>query len=366
MIFFLLLSLLFIANISATRRSSFSASSSSLPGGRPGIVGCGTFTRTLKLPRGGATLHNNDDNDEDEDEDEIMKQQKEQEEELQKLRKYKLEQQHLLQLRSTFLSEALAVRGIPVGPTLVDVSTPEGKRKPQDTDWDCCMSTVDDPKSCLYSFDAEPNTKVISPINTKQYISLSALNRLRRSDPTKVEPMWHSQYSILHSWFDDKSPYSLLQHVDFRGFFISSILLDLKSGLILRLMLMGVVGTTIVYTLFLWEYIVGRVLTSKLLWDKWASWGRFVHAALPLKLIMTQMIWRFIGGSYMKLETYVKDYIVELECNILEKSVPLTIYNEGEESDDDYDDDGLEEDSEAEGGEEEYNEEADYDMDEYD
>ena len=59
---------------------------------------------------------------------------------------YKLQQQHLLQLRSTFLSEALASRGINVGPTMMDVSTPEGSKQPQKVDWDCCLSTEDDPK----------------------------------------------------------------------------------------------------------------------------------------------------------------------------------------------------------------------------
>ena len=98
--------------------------------------------------------------------------------------KYKLDQQHLLQLRSTYLSEALAARGIHVGPTLTDVSTPEGSKPPQPTDWDCCFSTEEDPKSCLYSFDAEPNTKVIyieSPSNPlMEVIDLSMISKLAK------------------------------------------------------------------------------------------------------------------------------------------------------------------------------------------
>ena len=103
------------------------------------------------------------------------------------LQKYRISQQHLLQLRSTYLSEALSSRGIHVGPTLVDVATPEGSKPPQMVDWDCCLSTSSHPKSCLYSFDAEVDTKVIAPMNTNQWISLQALNRLRRTDPSKVE-----------------------------------------------------------------------------------------------------------------------------------------------------------------------------------
>mmetsp|Transcript_5354 Transcript_5354/g.5873 ORF Transcript_5354/g.5873 Transcript_5354/m.5873 type:complete len:142 (+) Transcript_5354:724-1149(+) len=126
------------------------------------------------------------------------------------------------------------MRGINVGPTMVDVATPEGSKPPQKTDWDCCLSTSEDPKTCLYSFDAEPNTKVICPVGTTQYISLTALNRLRRTDPSKVEPMWHSQYAILKSWFSDESDFSLMQFVGFKGFVISSLLLDLGKGMFLK------------------------------------------------------------------------------------------------------------------------------------
>jgi hypothetical protein len=62
-----------------------------------------------------------------------------------RLQKYRLEQQMLMQLRSTFLSEALAKRGLPMT-TLLDVSTPEGSKPPEIVDWDCAMSTPEEPK----------------------------------------------------------------------------------------------------------------------------------------------------------------------------------------------------------------------------
>lgn len=239
--------------------------------------------------------------------------------------KYKLDQQHLLQLRSTYLSEALAARGINVGPTLTDVSTPDGSKPPQLTDFECALSTEDDPKSCLYSFDAEPSTKVICPSGTDQYISLTALNRLRRTDPSKVEPMWHSQYAILKSWFSEESEYSLLQYVGWKGFVVSSLLLDFGNGLLLRGVLATMVVCTILLCMPMIEAIFSRILTSSTLWMKWMSWGRFVHAALPLKILLGQMAWKFIAGSFAKLEGLVKDYIVDLECEILEESIPVTV-----------------------------------------
>lgn len=253
--------------------------------------------------------------------------------EREELKRYKLQQQHLMQLRSTFLSEALALRGIHVGPTMVDVVTPEGAKPPQACDWDCCMSTYEDPKTCLYSFDAEPNTKVVCPIGTDQYISLSALNRLRRTDPSKVEPMWHSQYSILKSWFSDESEFSLMQFVGFKGFVISTLLLDLGNGMALRgLLVLGVINVVMVLMPVI-EIVIGRVLVSSFLWMKWLSWSRFAHAALPLKLLLGQMAWKLVATSFGKLEGTVRDYIVDLECSILEENIPVTVG--GEQGDDD-------------------------------
>ena len=285
------------------------------------------------------------------------------------MKRYQLSQQHLLQLKSTYLSEALAQRGIHVGPTLTDVSTPEGAKPPQETDWDCTLSTTSNPKSCLYSFDAEPNTKVICPIGTDQYISLGALNRLRRTDPTKVEPMWHSQYAILNSWFNDQSQFSLLQFVGWKGFIVSTILLDLGKGMALRGLLMLSVASAILIFLPAIEFIVSRLLTSSVLWMKWQSWGRFVHAALPLKILIGQMMWKFLAGSFAKLESFVRDAIVDLECAILEESIPVTIrdgdsstggMDYGEEDDKsvgtmDSNDDDEEEEEEEESEEEDLN-----------
>ena len=81
-------------------------------------------------------------------------------EKMEAIQKYKLQQQHLLQLRSTYLSEALALRGIHVGPTMMDVATPEGNKPPQVVDWDCCLSTVDDPKVRRIQYECKKKNDV--------------------------------------------------------------------------------------------------------------------------------------------------------------------------------------------------------------
>ena len=87
--------------------------------------------------------------------------------EIEPLQSYRMQQQILLQLRATYLGEALARRGLPMT-TVADVSTPEGASPPQPVDWDCALSTETNPMSCLFSFDAEPGTKVVAPLGTTQ------------------------------------------------------------------------------------------------------------------------------------------------------------------------------------------------------
>lgn len=258
--------------------------------------------------------------------------------------KWRMQQQQLLQLRSTFFSEALAARGIPLT-TMLEVSTLDGDKPPEEADWDCAISTEKDPKSCLYSFDAEPNTKVLAPKSTTQYISLIALNRLRRTDPTKVEPMWHSQYSILKSWFSEESPFSLLQHVGIKGFFVSTILLDWGNGLFLKGIVLGMLWMA--WGLFLYpivEYMGNRFLVSGLFWSFYGHWSKIAHAAFPLKLLLAQMGWKFAVGKLDSLTNFIRDYIVELECQILEESIPITV---GGLDDDDMDFGAFDEDAES-------------------
>lgn len=274
------------------------------------------------------------------------------------LQSYRMQQQLLMQLRATFLSEALAQRGLPTFPTLKDVATPDGAQPPQPVDWDCALATEEDPKSCLYSFDAEPNTKVVAPLGTTQWISLSALNRLRRDDPTKVEPMWHSQYAILQSWFHGESQYSLLQHVGIHGFLLNALLQGIRLHVTLGLAL----GVLAILCMPILEYFVNRFLCGGFLWIRWHQWSRFVHAALPLKLLLGQMAFKFVASLFDKLLTIVKDRLVELECQILEQHIPLTvgvptITKENEEEDDDDEDDfnwGGEEEEEDESSDDEW------------
>lgn len=285
------------------------------------------------IPRGGSTAaaaaprdeHLEESEEEDDEEDAEEKQQAAAtaNDDAAKLQKWKTEQQLLLNLRSTFLSEALAKRGLPIT-SIADVSIADGNKPPEPTDWDCVMATEEEPKSCLYSFDAEPNSKVVAPIGTANWISISALNRLRRTDTAKVEPMWHSKYAILRSWFSDESEFSFLQHTGIRGFLLSNLLLDLGGGIVLRSLVALSILTTLIVSMPVLEYFVNRLLVSGPFWAKWISWRTFAHASLPLKLIMGQLAWKATARGFGKLEGKIRDYVVDMESAMLEECVPLT------------------------------------------
>jgi len=245
------------------------------------------------------------------------------------VQQYRLQQQLYLQSRSFQLRQALLQRGLD--------ELQHGERESQEVakpvDWDCAIATPEHPKSCLYSFDAEVGAKVIAPIDTQQWITLTSLNRLRRTDPTKVEPLWHSQYTILASWLRPDSQYSLYTHLSPLGACLS-LLLD--APILLGLAMATVLGILWIVTLPLWERLVQVLLTSKLLWMQWPNWGRFVHASLPLKLLLGQMAFKAVSVAFGKVYQVIRDYLIEWECQIWQDSIPLTILEgvEEEESDD--------------------------------
>jgi hypothetical protein len=255
---------------------------------------------------------------------------------------YRLQQQLYLQSRSLQLRQALLARGLD-GFAHCEQDDAGNKRN-QVTDWDCALATTRHPKSCLYSFDAQEGTKVVAPIDSTQYITLSALNRLRRNDPTKVEPLWHSQYAILKTWFSPDHPYSLYNHLSFKGTALS-LLLD--RPLILSSVMTILTIFVFLLTLPFWEGVLTTFLTSQVLWMQWPQWGRFLHAALPLQLMMAQMAWKGLAQAASLMYAQVRQQLIEWECEIWEDCIPLTILEGEENADDSALADDEEEDSRA-------------------
>jgi len=241
-----------------------------------------------------------------------------------KLLTYRMQQQVLLQLRATHLSEALVARGVPTIPSLHDIQTPDGQVPPKRIDWDCAVSTEDDPKNCLICYEPEVGAKIICPMglaDSDKWITLRELNRLRRDDPSKVESMWNNQYAILSSWFGTSSRYTLLQHVGVKGVLLNALLQGNALSTVVGIVL--IVCTIICMPII--QYIVGRFLVSGYLWMKWPSWSRFVHVGLPFKLLMIQLLFNQLNKVFGRIISAVKERLVNLECRILEETIPLTV-----------------------------------------
>jgi hypothetical protein len=234
------------------------------------------------------------------------------------LQAYRLQQQLYLQSRSLQLRQALISRGL----TALQHGAVEEGTVSRHVDWDCAMATPGHSKSCLYSFDAEMGAKVVAPIGTDQWITLSALNRLRRTDPTKVEPLWHSQYSILKTWLHPSDKYSLYNYLTPAGTILSYVL-DSPYVLAACMVLTGLIG--LLATLPFWEAVIQTVLTHPFIWIQWPQWGRFVHAALPLKLLLGQLAYRGMADIFGKIHGTVRDQLIEWECQMWEECIPLTI-----------------------------------------
>ncbi|KAL3906223.1 MAG: hypothetical protein SGARI_004098 [Bacillariaceae sp.] len=213
-------------------------------------------------------------------------------------------------------------------PTIESTATPEGTTPPEKADWDCVRISKDNRLKCMYTFDEEPGTKLIAPIDPKKgepvgdvWITVAALNQLRRSDPTKVLAMWHNKYAILDSWFKADSEYSLLQHVGPKGILLNVLLDDA----VLTLAVFFAVSILFIMAMPLLEMIVGRFLVSGQLWMRWISWGRFVHMGLPFKLMVGSWLLKTMLKGFEKIRGKVKESLVEIECEHLEASVPLTL-----------------------------------------
>ena len=134
--------------------------------------------------------------------------------------------------------------------------------------------------------------------------------------------MWHNKYAILQSWFGDDSEYSILKHTGVKGFVVSQVL---DKPFVFRVLMVFTVLLLTLINLPMVEYVVNRTLVSATLWEQWPKWARVVHAALPLQLLLAQHAWKQFAKSLGLLESKVREYIVELECAILEERVPLTV-----------------------------------------
>ena len=275
-------------------------------------------------------------------------------------------QQHLLlQSQGWRLRQALVNRGVEGLSDDDDTDTAAA----QIVDWECDQATMESPKPCLFSLQAAPGTKVVAPrpphskwITKEQdkdlsWITLSSLIQLRRQDPTKVEPLWHDRYRILSTWFDPHHAHSLYPYLTPRAALVTSLLdsplftMTAQHGLattVATYIMVSLVGTAVlalvtVLTLPVWEVVVQQWWTASWWWQQWPVWGRWVHAAFPLKFLIVQYLWKYIALCVSTMRTAAQTQLVQWECQLWEDCIPQTrsvpaASSKNELQDDDEDD----------------------------
>ena len=87
-------------------------------------------------------------------------------------------------------SKALAERGLNFGDGTT--ANPPPRLMVEAPDWLVARASEEAPRSCLIWGDAADDTKVVRPRKAKgQWVSLSALNALRRTEPLKASRLWY-------------------------------------------------------------------------------------------------------------------------------------------------------------------------------
>lgn len=221
-----------------------------------------------------------------------------------------LEQLLLRQQRLGLLSDALRDCGIDA-PTIKSGA----KTGPVSKGWDCTISTEENPKSCLIMGEVPYGCRSVAPSGSGKWVSLWEFNSMRRDEPHKISSLWYDQFLLNCKELD--------QHLGPLGFILSS-LLDHKAGL------RGVLGILLLATGFILRtplhFLLIRFLTWSVLWNRHFAWSRLLYAPLPAKLFFLSIIWRrLVVCNYEAFEGWIRRRLIELECDMLECSVPTTV-----------------------------------------
>ena len=231
-----------------------------------------------------------------------------------------LEQIRRRQERLSVLSESLADAGLPFSSVL---STAEQLNKgtmtaPKSPDWVCVLVTEDKPKSCLIWGDAEPGTKVVRPrLAEDKWVSLAALNGLRRRDPLKASRLWFDQYLLDMRRFSHES--------GTKGLYVAQFLESpqlVRAASLLACVVLGlfVVGPPL-------RFLLTVIVTSDLFWRQYGLWSPVVHAPLPLKLLLVRQAYLCLTGYFNTLEKVIVDALVDYESDLFENKA-FTLYTE--------------------------------------
>lgn len=225
-------------------------------------------------------------------------------------RAWLLEQVRRRQERVLVLSRSLAERGLPFADGSAAAAA-AGVRTIEAPDWVCAVATADRPLPCLIWGDAEEGCAVVRPRKAAgQWVTLSALNGLRRTEPFKASKLWYDKYVLdLRRFNDDAGPVA------------AALGAVLDSPRACRLLACAVALAGAAALARPASLLVVQFLASQLCWKHYGLWSPIVHAPLPLKLLLGRQAWVSAGDAFRALERAVRGVVVDFESRALEAGV---------------------------------------------
>mmetsp|Transcript_21021 Transcript_21021/g.21142 ORF Transcript_21021/g.21142 Transcript_21021/m.21142 type:complete len:275 (-) Transcript_21021:59-883(-) len=204
----------------------------------------------------------------------------------------------------------LTSRRIPVGsqPRSLRPSNSTGERIR------IALSTEDNDYECRISLGkATIGRKVVAPCGctgSQEWVQFSELNRMRRRDP--------SQWVVCQTC-QRRFDYGTLQmYGGLRGNIVSTLL---DHTVVLR----SLSTLSALVLLYLSSGLITRFLTSKILWLQYPKWSRITHLPLVLIFWIGRIVLYYIYSFYIELERGILDRLTEIETNIIEPKLPLSV-----------------------------------------
>eukprot|EP00752_Nemacystus_decipiens_P011033 g9802.t1 len=245
--------------------------------------------------------------EEDEEEDEVVLYDE-------KAVEWMMQQLCMYQTRTALISSPLAAKGYKLKEI---VPSPRGLV--------CAISTEEKRMDCRMYVEAEVGKKVVAPCKckgTQKWISFSALNSERRKEPIKWKNCPTCQGPIDYKLYE--------AYGGGAGKAVSAVLNNSRAT---RMAIGFVAGVVALIVSPVVHAIMVRILTSGVFWKNYHRLTFIVHLPLPLQIMGIRFLMKWSGEQLMLLETLVRESLTDVESQILESRLPVTVdvQEDGEE-----------------------------------
>eukprot|EP00903_Cladosiphon_okamuranus_P005559 g5535.t1 len=181
----------------------------------------------------------------------------------------------------------------------------------------CAISTEERRMDCRMYVEAEVGKKVVAPCKckgTQKWISFSALNSERRKEPVKWKNCPTCQGPIDYKLYE--------AYGGGAGKAVSAVLNNSRATRMAIGLVAGVVALIVSPVV---HAVMVRILTSGVFWKNYHRLTFIVHLPLPLQIMGIRFLMKWSGEQLMLLENIVRESLTDVESQILESRLPVTI-----------------------------------------